>query len=148
MDTIANLFSSMENAFRRQHNHCDVPFSKISFSILHIFYNEGFIQGYQEIHLKKNKKLLQDNNIVPKRFIRIFFKYNVGGIHGTSLSSFHKLKRISHCGKRVYISSSSLLSNKKFNGLHTYILSTSKGIMSDKDARSFNIGGELLGCIQ
>ena len=162
MDTIANLFSSIENAFRRRHSYCDVPFSRQSFSILHILVNEGYIAQYEEQKIFQPRSL----RIVPKRIIRIFFKYkniqqdlldsqNLPSLSNKelhkmeqvwTLKTLRELKRVSRCGRRVYISSSHLW-NKKFHGIRTYILSTPKGIMSDQKARTLNIGGEIIGYV-
>ena len=124
-DPIADLLTRIRNAITARHDRVDVPASRIKVAIVRILKDEGFI---------KNFKVSKDNK---QGLIRIFLKYaehNVPVING--------LERISKPGRRVYQRAAEL--TPVLSGLGVAILSTSSGVMSDKEARRQNLGGETL----
>ena len=124
-DPIADMLTRIRNASRSKHKTVDVPASNLKKSIADILFKEGYIKAYEEI---------SDDT---QGIIRITLKYDEKGnkvIAG--------LKRISKPGLRVYASKDEL--PKVLNGLGIAIISTSKGLKTDKEARELGIGGEVL----
>ncbi len=124
-DPIADLLTRIRNALIARHDRVDVPASKIKVAIVRILKDEGFI---------KNFKVSKDNK---QGMIRVFLKYsdrNTPVING--------LERISKPGRRVYQKSSDIL--PVLSGLGVAIVSTSSGVMTDKEARRQNVGGEMI----
>jgi len=124
-DPIADLLTRIRNAIIARHDRVDVPASRIKVAIVRILKDEGFI---------KNFKVSKDNK---QGLIRIFLKYadhNAPVING--------LERISKPGRRVYQRAAEL--EPVLSGLGVAILSTSSGVMTDKEARRQNLGGETL----
>ena len=124
-DPIADMLTRIRNASRSKHKSVDVPASNMKKSIADILFKEGYIKAYEEI---------SDDT---QGIIRITLKYDEKGnkvIAG--------LKRISKPGLRVYASKDEL--PRVLNGLGIALISTSKGIMTDKQARELGIGGEVL----
>ena len=101
--------------------------SKSAIIILEILRKEGYIVGFQEIYSPRKKRT----------FLKIILKYSAKGT-----PSIKKIFQISKPTKRVYVSTITLWKPKGTSGM--YILSTPKGLLSDKDARLLNVGGELL----
>ena len=126
-DTIADMLTRIRNANQMRYEEVTVPASNIKEEIAKILKREGFINDY---------KIVDEN---AQGTIVITLKYNKkeGVITG--------LKRISKPGLRVYAKSEEI--PKVLNGLGIAIISTSKGIMTDKEARKQNIGGEVLAYI-
>lgn len=124
-DPIADLLTRIRNALIARHDRVDVPASKIKVAIVRILKDEGFI---------KNFKVSKDNK---QGMIRVFLKYsdrNTPVING--------LERISKPGRRVYQRAADIL--PVLSGLGVAIVSTSTGVMTDKEARRQNIGGEMI----
>ena len=124
-DPIADMLTRIRNASRSKHKSVDVPASNIKKAIADILFKEGYIKAYEEI---------QDDN---QGIIRISLKYTEKGKKVIS-----GLKRISKPGLRIYASKEEL--PRVLNGLGIALISTSKGIMTDKKARQEGIGGEVL----
>ena len=124
-DPIADMLTRIRNAGQAKFKTVDVPASNIKRDIAEILFNEGYIKSYEEI---KN-----DNQGI----IRITLKYTEKGKKVIS-----GLRRISKPGLRIYASKEEL--PKVLNGLGIALISTSKGIMTDKKARELGIGGEVL----
>lgn len=127
-DPIADMLTRIRNASRSKHKTVDVPASNLKKSIADILFKEGYIKAYEEI---------SDDT---QGIIRITLKYDEKGnkvIAG--------LKRISKPGLRVYAAKDEL--PKVLNGLGIALISTSKGIMTDKQARELGVGGEVLAYI-
>ena len=124
-DPIADMLTRIRNAITAKHADVEIPASKTKKAIVDILLNEGYIASYEII-----EKELQNS-------IKITLKY---GYKGERVIT--GLKRISKPGLRVYAKSEEL--PKVLNGLGIAIVSTSKGIMTDKHARSQNLGGEVL----
>ena len=124
-DPIADMLTRIRNAITAKHADVEIPASKTKKAIVDILLNEGYIASYEIV-----EKELQNS-------IKITLKY---GYKGERVIT--GLKRISKPGLRVYASCNEL--PKVLNGLGIAIVSTSKGIMTDKNARSQNLGGEVL----
>ena len=124
-DPIADMLTRIRNAGQAKFKTVDVPASNIKRDIAEILFNEGYIKSYEE---KKT-----DNQGI----IRITLKYTEKGKKVIS-----GLRRISKPGLRIYASKEEL--PKVLNGLGIALISTSKGIMTDKKARELGVGGEVL----
>ena len=126
-DPIADMLTRIRNANTSKHATVDVPSSNIKKAIAQILLDEGYIKSFEEI---------EDNS---QGTIRITLKY----VNKQKVIS--GLKRISKPGLRVYASKDEL--PKVLDGLGIALISTSKGIMTDKKARQEGIGGEVLAYI-
>ena len=125
-DPIADMLTRIRNANSAKHKTVDVPSSNMKLAIANILLNEGYIKSLEEIKSENNQGI-----------IRITLKYDEKGnrvIDG--------LKRISKPGLRVYASKDEL--PQVLNGLGIALISTSKGIKTDKEARELGLGGEVL----
>ena len=124
-DTIADLLTRIRNANSAKHATVDVPASNMKKSIAQILVDEGYIKSYQ---------IIDDGK---QGIIRITLKY------GENKSQvITGLRRVSKPGLRIYSSCEDMPKDK--NGLGIAIISTSKGIVTDKKARELNVGGEVL----
>ncbi|AEJ23404.1 30S ribosomal protein S8 [Weissella koreensis] len=124
-DPIADFLTRIRNANMVRHDSVEVPASKIKKDIAEILKNEGFVRDVEYIDDDK------------QGVIRVFLKY--GADKQRVISG---LKRISKPGLRSYVKADSL--PKVLNGLGIAIISTSEGVITDKEARAKNIGGEVL----
>lgn len=127
-DPIADMLTRIRNANSAKLKTVDIPASKMKKAIAEILFNEGYIKSYEEI---KN-----DNQGI----IRVSLKYTEKGKKIIS-----GLRRISKPGLRIYAAKDEL--PKVLNGLGIALISTSKGVMTDKKARELGIGGEILAYI-
>ena len=127
-DPIADMLTRIRNASQAKFKTVDIPASNMKRDIAEILFNEGYIKAYEEI---KN-----DNQGI----IRVSLKYTDKGKKVIS-----GLRRISKPGLRIYASKEEL--PKVLNGLGIALISTSKGIMTDKKARELGVGGEVLAYI-
>ena len=125
-DPIADMLTRIRNANTSKHGTVDVPASKMKNAIAEILYKEGFIQKYE---------LVEDGNF---KNIRITLKYG----KDKNEKIITGLKRISKPGLRVYAKVENLPS--VLNGLGIAIISTSNGMMTDKEARKNHLGGEVI----
>ena len=124
-DPIADMLTRIRNANVVKHETVDVPASNMKKEIARILLEEGFVRGYDVIEDGK------------QGIIRIQLKYGQTGERVIS-----GLKRISKPGMRVYASNHEV--PKVLNGLGISVISTSKGILTDKQARKENVGGEVI----
>ena len=124
-DTIADLLTRIRNANTAKHATVDVPASNVKKAITQILTDEGYVKSFQ---------IIEDGK---QGIIRINLKYDE---NRTPVIS--GLRRISKPGLRIYSSSENMPKVRK--GLGIVIVSTSKGIMTDKKARELNVGGEVL----
>ena len=124
-DPIADMLTRVRNANTVRHENVDVPASNIKKELARILLEEGFITGYDVIEDGK------------QGLIRLQLKY---GKNGVKVST--GIKRISKPGKMVYTDNQSV--PKVINGIGISITSTSKGILTDKQARELGIGGEVI----
>ncbi len=119
------MFTRIRNGQLRQLSKIDVPVSNFRLQILEILKSEGYINNF-----------FVDKSIKDKKVLRVDLKYFEGS------PVIKEIKRISKPGRRVYSSANSI--PRIQNGLGLAIISTSKGVMSDTDARKNNIGGEVI----
>ena len=124
-DPIADMLTRIRNASNAKHESVDVPASNMKKSIARILLDEGYIKNYQ---------IVDDGT---QGTIHITLKYNAGKQQVIS-----GLRRVSKPGLRVYASADEL--PKVLKGLGIAIVSTSKGVMTDKAARTAHVGGEVL----
>jgi small subunit ribosomal protein S8 len=126
MDPIADFLTRIRNAIKANHRIVEIPASNIKKEITRVLHDQGYIQNYR----------VEDRG--PQGIIKIALKYNPE----TKQSAITKLERVSRPGLRKYTSSSDV--PRVLNGLGIAILSTSHGVMTDKQARKDNHGGEVL----
>ena len=124
-DVIADMLTRIRNANNAKHESVDVPASNLKKSIAEILLEEGFIKNYQ---------IVEDGK---QGIIRVTLKYAQG-----KQKVIHGLRRVSKPGLRIYSNCEDM--PKVMNGLGIAIVSTSKGVMTDKKARLANVGGEIL----
>jgi len=125
-DPIADMLTRIRNANSAKHDTVDIPSSKVKAAIADILVQEGYIKGYEIIEMG------------VKATMRVTLKY--GSTKNEKVIS--GVKRISRPGLRIYANCDEL--PKVLNGLGVAIVSTNKGIITDKEARKSNVGGEVL----
>ncbi|SIT91135.1 30S ribosomal protein S8 [Pontibacter indicus] len=125
-DPIADYLTRVRNAIKANHRVVEIPSSNIKKEITKVLYDKGYIQSYK----------FDDASV--QGTIKIALKYNPT----TKQSAIVKLERISKPGLRKYTGNDNL--PRVLNGLGIAILSTSKGVMTEKEAKSLNVGGEVL----
>lgn len=125
-DPIADYLTRLRNAIKANHRVVEIPGSNLKKEITRILFEKGYILNY---------KFVEDNK---QGVIKIALKYNTQ----TKESAISSLTRISKSGLRQYAGSDSL--PRVLNGLGIAIISTSKGVITDKEARKENVGGEVL----
>ncbi|HEY9007298.1 30S ribosomal protein S8 [Ohtaekwangia sp.] len=126
-DPIADYLTRLRNAIKANHRVVEIPASNLKKEITKVLFDKGYILNYKFEDVADR----QGN-------IKIALKYNPE----TKQSAITKLERISTPGLRTYVNTSSL--PRVMNGLGVAILSTSKGVITDKEARTLNVGGEVL----
>ncbi|MBP5209405.1 MAG: 30S ribosomal protein S8 [Clostridia bacterium] len=124
-DVIADMLTRIRNANDAKHDTVDVPASNLKKAIADILLAEGYIKGYQ---------IVEDGK---QGVIRVTLKYGQG-----KQKVIHGLRRVSKPGLRIYASCEDM--PRVMNGLGIAIISTSKGLMTNKAAKAQNIGGEVL----
>ncbi|MDZ7934992.1 MAG: 30S ribosomal protein S8 [Emticicia sp.] len=125
-DPIADLLTRIRNAIKARHRVVEIPASNIKKAITQVLYDKGFIQSYKF------------EEVAPQGVIKIALKYNPV----TKQSAIVELKRVSKPGLRKYAGTTDI--PRVLNGLGIAIVSTSKGVMTDKEARALKVGGEVL----
>ena len=128
-DTIADMLTRIRNANSAKHDSVDIPASNMKKAIAQILVDEGYVKNFQVIEDGK------------QGIIRITLKYQ--GASKTPV--LQGLRRVSKPGLRIYSSSEDM--PKVLKGIGTAIVSTSRGVMTDKRARKENVGGEVLAFI-
>ena len=123
-DPIADYLTRLRNAIQAKHKRVDIPASNLKKELSNILTEQKFISGYSEI---------QDNK---QGILRVSLRYTDG------VSAIRGLKRISKPGLRVYKPANEL--PRVLNGLGMAVISTSKGIMTERKAREQKVGGEVL----
>ena len=124
-DPIADMLTRIRNAIMASYNTVDIPNSRLKVDIAKVLKSEGFIRNYK---------------VVPndqQGILRVIFKYDENGEAVIS-----GLKRVSKPGRRIYAKADTIPT--VLNGFGINVVSTSKGIMTDKDARKMRVGGEIL----
>ena len=125
MDPLANMFAQIKNSAVVRHKSCLTPFSKIKESVLGILKDEGYIKDFKA----------EEKN--GKKSIRITHSYD-----DREAPIFQEIVRVSKPGRRIYSPSDKL--PYVLNGLGMAIVSTNKGLMTDKVARKAKLGGEII----
>ena len=125
VDPISDMLTRIRNAQMRLLGNVSIPNSKFRIKILEVLKQEGYISDYKLLTNSNNKDILYVN-----------LKYNNG------LPVIKEIKIVSKPGRRIYTKADSI--PKIQNGLGLAILSTSKGIMTDSDARNQHVGGEII----
>ena len=123
-DPIANMLTIIRNAHKVRKDTVDIPASKLTERVLGIFKKDGYIEDY---------RLLKDNK---QGVLKVYLKYD------NKKPAIMGLERVSKSGLRVYASNTEI--PRVLNGLGTAVISTSKGVIDDKEARKLKIGGEVL----
>ncbi|HEY8512077.1 MAG TPA: 30S ribosomal protein S8 [Cyclobacteriaceae bacterium] len=126
-DPIADYLTRLRNAIKARHRVVDIPASNLKKEITKVLFDKGYILNYK----------FEDGNHGQGN-IKIALKYNAE----TREPAITQLKRVSTPGLRRYASVASM--PRVMNGLGIAVLSTSKGVMTDKEARQLNVGGEVL----
>ena len=124
-DPIADLLTRIRNASRAEHEKVDIPASKLKVRITEILKSEGFIKNFRLMEEKKPGTL------------RVYLKYGVGNERVIS-----GLVRVSRPGRRIYVGKDKIPSI--LGGMGVAILSTSRGVMTDREVRKQGLGGEVL----
>ena len=125
-DPIADMLTRIRNANTAKHDTVDIPSSKMKLAIAEILFKEGYIKKYE---------VIEDGNF---KTIQVTLKYG----QDKNEKIITNLKRISKPGLRVYAGKDEL--PRVFNGLGVAIISTNKGILTDREARKLQVGGEVL----
>ncbi len=126
MDPIADMLTRIRNANLRFKESVDMPSSKIKQNIVKLLKEEGFIKGY---------KYIEDNK---QGIIRVYLKY----ANNNKKRIINSLRKISLPSRRIYVKADKIPKIK--SGIGILILSTPKGIMTDKSAREMHLGGEII----
>ena len=124
-DSIADMLTRIRNAEKAKFNSVDIPGSKLKIELAKVLKNEGFVRNYK---FMKNSK---------QGILRVYLKYGQG-----QSSVIMGIERASKPGRRVYVKSKDI--KPVLNGMGISILSTSRGIITDKTARHEKVGGEIL----
>lgn len=124
-DPIADLLTRIRNASRAEHEKVDIPASRLKVRIVEILRDEGFV---------KNFRVLEDSK---QGTLRVYLKYGAGNEKVIS-----GLVRVSTPGRRVYVAHDRI--PPVLGGMGVAVVSTSRGVMTDRDARSQRVGGEVL----
>ncbi|MGB3618683.1 MAG: 30S ribosomal protein S8 [Catalinimonas sp.] len=125
-DPIADYLTRIRNAAKARHRIVEIPASNLKKEITKLLFDKGYIQNYK----------FEDEG--PQGNIKIALKYDPA----TKQPAFVKIERISKPGLRKYVSAQQL--PRVLNGLGIAVLSTSRGVITDKEARSMHVGGEVL----
>ena len=125
-DPIADMLTRIRNANTAKHDTVDIPASKMKLAIAEILFNEGYIKKYE---------IIEDGNF---KTIKVTLKYG----KDKNEKIITGIKRISKPGLRVYASKDEL--PRVLGGLGIAIISTNNGVVTDKEARKLNVGGEVL----
>jgi small subunit ribosomal protein S8 len=132
-DPIADMLTRIRNAVHARHQRVDIPASRIKAEIAKILESEGYISGFKSVDAAAESE--QDGAARPA--IRLFLKY---GPRGEQVIS--GIERVSRPGRRVYFGRDDV--PEVMGGLGTNILTTSRGVMTGRDAAKAGVGGEVL----
>jgi small subunit ribosomal protein S8 len=124
-DPIADMLTRIRNAVRVERPHVDMPLSKVKRGLAEVLKREGYIWDWEEVQSEPSKQL------------RVHLKYGPNGER-----VIRRIRRVSKPGRRVYSGATSL--KPVLGGLGIFILSTSRGVISDREARQRKLGGEVL----
>lgn len=124
-DPVADMLTRIRNAGMARHETVSMPFSTLKLGMTKIFSDEGYIKGFK-VHEEDGKRVL-----------RIFLKTAEGG-----RAAITGLRRVSKPGRRIYVKADKI--PKVMSGLGVAVISSSRGVIADHDARTQGVGGELL----
>jgi len=124
-DPIADMLTRIRNAGKAKMNSVDIPGSMLKVELARVLKDEGFVRNY---------KFLKDNK---QGILRVYMKYG-----GDDTCAIYGLKRVSKPSRRVYMKGKDI--PLVLNGMGISVISTSKGVMTDRQARQDNVGGEVL----
>jgi small subunit ribosomal protein S8 len=124
-DPMADMLTRIRNAGRAKHKSVDIPGSQMKTALASVLKEEGFIRNF---------KFIKDNK---QGILRVYLKYEQNDRH-----VIYGIERVSKPSRRVYVGSKDI--KPVLNGLGISVLSTSKGLLTDKQAKNENIGGEVL----
>ena len=124
-DPIADMLTRLRNGIRIRKDYVDIPASRIKAQIARILLESGYVKNVRAI----------DDGLQGE--LRVYLKYDAANV-----SAIEGLKRISLPSRRIYVTKNSI--PRVMGGYGTAIISTSKGVMTDKDARAQGVGGEVL----
>ncbi|OHB81478.1 MAG: 30S ribosomal protein S8 [Planctomycetes bacterium RBG_16_64_12] len=124
-DPIADMLTRIRNAVRVERPHVDMPLSKVKRGLAEVLKREGYIWDWEEVEAD------------PAKQLRIHLKYGPNGER-----VIRHVRRISKPGRRVYSGAAKL--KPVLNGLGIFVISTSRGVISDREARRRKLGGEVL----
>lgn len=127
-DPVADYLARIRNAQAASHRHVDIPASRVKRAMTQILVEKGYIKNYLNIDDGK------------QGLLRLYLKYDEIGT-----PVIREMKRVSKPGRRRYVGADEL--PRVRNGLGIAIMSTSKGVMSDKEARRVHVGGEVLATV-
>jgi len=125
-DPIADLLTRIRNAHIAKHDRLDAPSSKLLLEVCRILKQEGYIEDYEALASEP-----------PRQDVRIFLRYGQSGE-----PAIRHIQRVSKPGRRVYIKADDI--RPVLNGLGVGVISTSKGLLSDAQARESRVGGKVL----
>ncbi len=124
-DPVADMLTRIRNAVRVERPHVDMPMSKVKCGLAEVLKREGYIWDWKKIELQ------------PVSHLRLELKYGPNGER-----VIRRVRRVSKPGRRVYSRAKDL--RPVLNGLGISVISTSRGVISDREARQRNLGGEVL----
>ncbi len=124
-DPLSDYLARIRNAHKAKHRHVDIPSSKLKRAFTQILMDKGYIRRY--INIDDGKQGL----------LRLYLKYEANGV-----PVIRSMKRVSKPGLRIYVDAEHL--PRVRNGLGVAVVSTSRGVVTDKEARTHHIGGEVL----
>lgn len=126
-DPVADMLTRVRNAVSAEKQTVNVPYSRLKRDIARVMRREGFVENFKE------------SGEGIEKIIRVYLRYGPDGE-----KVINHIERVSRPGRRVYRKSSDLLKQRVLGGLGVAILSTSRGILSDRECRKDNLGGEVI----
>ena len=126
-DPVADMLTRIRNAIAAEKQAVNVPHSRLKHEILRVLRREGFIENFKE------------SGEGPEKIIRVYLRY---GPDGEKVINY--IQRVSRSGRRVYRSTAELQKQKVLGGLGIAVLTTSRGVFSDRECRKENLGGEVI----
>lgn len=133
-DPVADMLTRIRNGLSIKAKRVQIPRSKLKTQIADVLRREGYIRNFQ------TRDSLPEEGVGPQGWLEVELKYGPEGEHVIT-----SIERTSRPGRRVYMQAKEL--RPVLNGLGMQVLSTSKGVLSDREARARNIGGEILATI-
>ena len=127
-DPVGDMLAMIKNAYGRRHKRLSLPHSRMKEGVAKVLRSEGYVEDVKTIQDEKRKEI---------KTLHLYLKYD-----GTGASVISEIKRVSKPGCRIFRGVDSL--GRIMDGLGVQVLSTSKGIMSDRQARKERVGGELI----